>query len=170
MKIFTFFIIVLIVFASGFVLSKYWYSDKSLSEVVEEIKGAVSKGKEKETQKTAEEEMLEVEETSPSVVLESKEDVAEALRAAFMQKYNKTATEVTIDVSKLDGNHAAGGVRFGPETVGGGWFLAAKKDGFWKIVADGNGVVLCTLVEPYDFPVDMVPECFDEATQTMVTF
>ena len=51
----------------------------------------------------------------------------------------------------------------------GGWWLAAKTSGEWVIVADGNGTVLCSDIEDYDFPVSMVPECWDETTQTLVT-
>jgi Zn-dependent protease with chaperone function len=170
MKTFTFFIIILIVFASGFVLSKYWYSDKSIPEIIQEL---TKKPMEEEKEEVTTKEVPVVREsspTTPTVIEYPEEDVIEALQVAFAQKYSKSASEVTVTMSKLEAAYASGGVRFGPETVGGGWFLAAKRDGSWKVVADGNGVVLCSLVEPYDFPTSMVPECFDEVTQTMVTF
>ena len=52
--------------------------------------------------------------------------------------------------------------------IGGGMFYAAKVGGEWKIAWDGNGTVTCDDIEPYNFPVSMITECWDEASMSMV--
>jgi len=83
-------------------------------------------------------------------------------------KYSKSIGEVDLTITQLTTNHAWGSVKFLGE-MGGGWFLAAKVSGNWLIVADGNGTIDCPVIEPYNFPTSMVSECFDAATQTVIT-
>lgn len=42
--------------------------------------------------------------------------------------------------------------------------LAAKVNGTWKLIWDGNGTISCASIDPYNFPVSMVPECWNETT------
>jgi len=91
----------------------------------------------------------------------------EMIKTAFSEKYSKSLDDVNVVISKNDGEFAQGGVSFSGE-MGGGWFLAAKVDDEWVIVADGNGSVMCADIEDYDFDTNMVPECYDEATQKIV--
>jgi len=91
----------------------------------------------------------------------------ELLTEAFAQKYQKAKEQVTVTIKENDGNYVSGGVKFEGE-IGGGWFLAAKQNGQWTIVADGNGTVMCSSIESYDFPVSMVPECWDEVSGKLV--
>ena len=84
-----------------------------------------------------------------------------ALKKAMADRHHKNENETIITISKNNGTHAAGGVRFEGE-ISGGWFLAAKRGNEWVIVADGNGTVSCEVIEPWRFPADMVPECVDK--------
>ncbi|XOB40381.1 MAG: hypothetical protein ACKKMR_03680 [Candidatus Nealsonbacteria bacterium] len=89
----------------------------------------------------------------------------EAVKKLLAEKYNKKMAEVTINISQETENHVKGGVVFqpgGPENSG--MFLAAKENGSWKLVHDGQGAIPCLDIEPYNFPVYMVIECFDEET------
>lgn len=90
------------------------------------------------------------------------------LKAAFANKYNKPVANAEVTISKNTGVYASGGIKFTGE-ISGGWFLAYKQGGNWTIVADGNGTVMCASITPYNFPVDMVPECWDEATSKLIT-
>jgi|GEM_PF-929358 len=92
----------------------------------------------------------------------------EAIRQAFADKYSRNLEDVSVTITENTGQYANGGVRFAGE-ISGGWWLAAKVAGAWKIVADGNGSVMCSNIEDYDFPTSMVPECWDEATSQLVT-
>lgn len=104
---------------------------------------------------------------SASPKVQGKTDL-ELISQAFADKYDRPVSEVKVTISKQQTPYVSGGVTFGAET-GGGWFLAYKKSGSWIIVADGNGTVPCEAIEPYDFPVSMVPECWDEATSKLIT-
>jgi hypothetical protein len=89
------------------------------------------------------------------------------IKQAFAEKYSRDISEVDISIDKNTGTYANGLVKFAGE-ISGGWFLAYNDNGLWIIVADGNGTVMCEDIEPYNFPTDMVPECWDEDTMTLV--
>jgi hypothetical protein len=91
----------------------------------------------------------------------------EGIKNAFAVKTGKPASSVVVTVSQNTGTHAKGGISFDGE-MGGGWFLAYKKTDGWIIVADGNGTISCSAIEPYTFPTNMVPECYDEKNDTVV--
>lgn len=92
----------------------------------------------------------------------------EAITKAMATRHNRPVNEVDLTVNKNTGNHASGLVKFDGD-ISGGWWLAAKDNGEWVVVADGNGTVLCDDIDSYNFPTDMVPECWDETTQTLIT-
>lgn len=100
------------------------------------------------------------------IVEETKSDL-EQIKEAFAEKYNRSVEEVDASIDNNTGTYANGLVRFAGE-IGGGWWLAYNNGDGWIIVADGNGSVLCDDIESYDFPTDMVPECWNEATSTLI--
>jgi len=96
-------------------------------------------------------------------VFEENKEVA--IKNLFAAKYDKEVSEITININQETENHIRGEVEFEPGDPGNlGGFLVAKKNGGWELVYDGNGVIFCSLIEPYNFPVDMVVECYDEET------
>jgi len=103
----------------------------------------------------------------PTVTLAAKSDL-QLISEAFGEKYGKPAGDVDVNISENTGTYVKGGVRFAGE-LGGGWFLAFNDGSGWIIVADGNGSVMCADIEGYNFPVSMVPECWDKATSSIVT-
>lgn len=104
--------------------------------------------------------------TSQSMKPKSDKEV-EAITKALALKHNKSVNETRISVSQNTGTHATGSVSFEGE-AGGGMWLATTEQGIWTIVFDGNGVVPCADIAPYNFPVDMVPTCFDEGVGDIV--
>ena len=109
-----------------------------------------------------EEEVVESEVATEEAVIVEEEDLGAIFGAAFEEKYNKTAGSAEVTITTVEGDYVSGGVKFAGE-IAGGWFLGAKDEGSWVIVADGNGTVLCDDIEPYDFSTEMVPGCWDEA-------
>lgn len=89
------------------------------------------------------------------------------VQEAMAKRHNRTVADTQISISKNNGTHIWGSVKFGDE-MGGGWFLAYKKDGTWIIVDDGNGTIECSTIAPYNFPVDMVSECWDSQQQKSI--
>lgn len=111
-------------------------------------------------------EVIPTPEETPSEEEGTKSDL-EQIREAFAEKYNRSVSEVDATIDNNTGTHANGLVRFAGE-IGGGWWLAYNDGTGWIIVADGNGSVLCDDIEGYNFPTNMVPECWDEATNTLI--
>jgi cytoskeletal protein RodZ len=99
--------------------------------------------------------------TEPSPTTNTQSDL-DQIRSAMASKYSKNPEDVIINISANNSTHARGGVSFAGE-MGGGWFLAAKDaSSQWQIVDDGNGTIMCSIIEPYDFPTTMLSECVDD--------
>lgn len=88
---------------------------------------------------------------------------------ALSQKNNWDVSRVELNVATVEGNFAKGDVKFKGEMGGGLWF-AAKVNGTWKIVYDGNGMITCDQLSNYqNFPKDLIPVCFDKQTEKILT-
>lgn len=97
------------------------------------------------------------------------ENTVELIKQALIKKNNWTNFEVEVTINKNDGTYASGSVKEKESEVGGGYFFAKKVNGEWKIVADGNGSITCASLVPYpDYPVSLIPECYDEKTSTTI--
>ena len=83
------------------------------------------------------------------------------IKQAFADKYQKKISDINLKVSQNLGGLAQGTVSFKGEN-GGGWLLAAKKNGSWLVVQDGNGYVSCEAIAPYNFPQSMIPICVNK--------
>lgn len=92
--------------------------------------------------------------------------IVTAVRAALIAEHGPDAGTLNITVSKISGDFAQGGAS---ASGGGGMWFAAKVKGAWRLVWDGNGTISCTSVNPYNFPVSMIPECWDDAMKKNVT-
>lgn len=82
------------------------------------------------------------------------DDDASALRRALAAHFDVSPDEIDFSIAKQTEEHTIGGLP-------GAYFLAAKEEGAWVIVYDGQATPACGEIAPYDFPVDMVPECLD---------
>jgi hypothetical protein len=81
-------------------------------------------------------------------------------------KHGNSAKELNITVNSVNGDYAKGEAS---GTGGGGIWFAAKVDSVWKLVWDGNGSIQCSDIAPYpEFPISMIPECYNEVTQKVV--
>lgn len=78
------------------------------------------------------------------------------LKGAFAYKYGINANDVVITISESTATHTRGMVNMNGE---GGIFLAARGNGSYTIVHDGNGAIMCSVVAPYDFPAYMINDC-----------
>lgn len=104
---------------------------------------------------------------APTAPAEETKSDLEQIKEAFAERYSKQLADVTVTIDENTGTYANGGVKFAGE-IGGAWWLAYNDDSDWIIVADGNGSVMCADIEDYNFPTSMVPECWDEDTDTLI--
>jgi hypothetical protein len=80
-----------------------------------------------------------------------------AIREALADRLGAKVDDLTIVIDQNTDTHAKGG-------VDNGFFLAAKVNGEWQIVADGQAMPDCQVLDQYRFPPSMVPECSDSNT------
>ncbi|HRY52685.1 MAG TPA: hypothetical protein P5089_02425 [Candidatus Portnoybacteria bacterium] len=80
-----------------------------------------------------------------------------AIKQILAAKYPKYAQTLSVKISQEAEDFARGSVSFAPGAPG-GLFLAAKVNGQWQVVHDGNGQIPCTL-SSYGFPANMLADC-----------
>jgi hypothetical protein len=103
--------------------------------------------------------------STPNTASES-DTLITAIKAALIAKHGSGAATLNVTASKIVSDFAQGGVS---DEGGGGMWFAAKVDGIWKLVWDGNGQINCSDIAPYPtFPKDMIPECWDTVMEKIV--
>ena len=91
-----------------------------------------------------------------------------SIKQAFIKKYPEQNWENTmIQILESTGKHARG-LLGGAVTADSGYWYATKTAEGWRIVADGNGAITCTDIEPFDFPVFMIAQCWDSETESLI--
>ncbi len=88
---------------------------------------------------------------------------SELIRQALFKKNNwPENNSIAVTISFNDGRYAKGTVA---SQGGGGYVFAAKVNGAWQIVTDGNGVISCSALTAFpDYPTTLIPECYDQST------
>jgi putative hemolysin len=88
---------------------------------------------------------------------------SEKIRQALVAK-GLDLTGMEVIIHKHLGKYISGGVVPVSRLGGGGYVFAVKDEGGdIKIVADGNGAIMCSMLEEYsDYPAYLIPECIDE--------
>jgi len=89
------------------------------------------------------------------------DDDASALRRTLAARFGVSPDEIVFVITEQTEEHATGGLP-------GGYFLAAREEGTWVIVYDGQATPSCAEIAPYNFPGDMVPECLDAENNLVV--
>jgi hypothetical protein len=80
---------------------------------------------------------------------------------AIADYLDQPVDQLEIHVTDIAGIYAYG-------FIDNGYFLAVKQNGAWQYVHGGQTNPYCRDVEPYDFPLKMVPECMDNNDQLVV--
>lgn len=103
---------------------------------------------------------------SPEIQLSEEDALAAIIKEVLDEKYSSGSADLSVSVSEIDGEYAYGTVS--EDGFGGGWY-AARLNGFWTLVWDGNGQIDCVEISPYpEFPKSMIPECWDASTSAVV--
>lgn len=103
----------------------------------------------------------------PSLAADESSSLIPIIKQALVAKHGNTANELNITVSQIQGTYAKG---MASATGGGGLWFAAKVNGNWTLVWDGNGIIECATVKGYpEFPKAMIPSCFDTVKNDIVT-
>lgn len=86
------------------------------------------------------------------------------IKQAVYDKLGTSESDIKVEIEKIEGDYAKGYSHSAKEESGGGFFIAVKKSGTWKVIADGNGVIECSVTEEYNVPSTIVGECYDSST------
>ncbi|MBT4349955.1 hypothetical protein HOD19_04245 [bacterium] len=87
---------------------------------------------------------------------DEREELNSILEHVFAYDHGISVENVSVKVLQQSYEHVRGFVNLNGE---GGMFLAAKRDGDWTIVHEGNGAIMCSVVTPYNFPFYMIGDC-----------
>lgn len=103
---------------------------------------------------------------APSPTPNEEDFLKAAVKAALVAKRGQDASSLNISVTKVEGSYASG---MASSTGGGGLWYAAKINGNWNLVWDGNGTISCSDLTPYpNFPTSMISQCWNSVSQTIV--
>lgn len=98
-----------------------------------------------------------------TIVMPTIDDVV-LITKALAQKTGLSEDAITVTISKHIGDYARGGIVEKTSEVGGAQWFAAKKNGAWVIVHDGQDYPKCSSLVGYSFPKEILDSCLDEAT------
>lgn len=99
---------------------------------------------------------------TPTPTVDETSIIISAIKQALVAKHGPDASNLTITVSKIIGDYSSGGAS---EQGGGGMWFAAKVNGLWKLVWDGNGTIDCQDLANYpNYPVSLISECYNPQT------
>lgn len=102
----------------------------------------------------------EVETPTPTPAKSDQDLIDEALAS----KFSTDASNITLSISKKSDASAYGSFTIEDQQEG-GYFVAVKDGDSWKIIADGNGTIECSILDQYNVPNTVVAECYDSNTQ-----
>lgn len=109
----------------------------------------------------------EITPTGTPTATDDNEVLIAAVRKGLVAEHGQAAAGMTITVSKVEGEYAKG---MASEQGGGGIWFAARLNGTWTLVWDGNGVIDCNSVSPFpEFPADLIPECLASGSGKLIT-
>jgi hypothetical protein len=95
------------------------------------------------------------------------EVIINTIKQAIIEKRGESASALTYRITRVEGDYATGSAS---SEHGGGMWFAAKGNGQWQLVWDGNGIITCTEIEPFpSFPTSFIPECYDETSGSLLT-
>jgi hypothetical protein len=93
----------------------------------------------------------------------------EAIKGLLDKKYGNDPKTTSLTISNNEGDYAKGGYGMSDPQGGGGLWFAAKVDGNWEIVYDGNGIITCDRLNNYpNYPVSFIPECWNSNLNKMI--
>jgi hypothetical protein len=84
-----------------------------------------------------------------------------AIKSLFAEKYKKDVSDITVVITQGSEDHLRGLVTIEPGgNENSGMFLVARSNEEWVLIFDGQGSYSCEMVQEYDFPEDMVGDCY----------
>ena len=100
--------------------------------------------------------------------VELEDNLDSVIKEHLSSKFNKDMEDISVLSLQSDGSFARGAV--GLKDFEGEVSVLAKKVGkTWEVLFSGTDLVPCNIVDPINFPENIMPECWDETTGQMNT-
>jgi hypothetical protein len=91
---------------------------------------------------------------------------------AYMQKVKDSgqyapesyfSKDLYVKADKIVGNYLSGTMLVGgSQNISTPYFLATKQNGKWIVVHNGQDIPICSAIEPYKFPHEIISSCYDD--------
>lgn len=108
----------------------------------------------------------QTENLTPTPTVDETSAIITAVRKGLIAEHGSDASSLNITVANIEEVYASGQAS---AQGGGGMWYAAKVNGVWNLVWDGNGQIQCSSLTNYpNFPTNMIPECWDDKTQQLI--
>lgn len=119
---------------------------------------------------TTSEEISTVLDMSPNTKTEDNGDtLILSLKEAFTRKYNRDTSNTHIFIDDLVDSFIKGSVDFDNSGHTAAFYAYKSSDSdIWQIATVENGIVACTDIDPYNFPVSIIPQCYSYSSGTVV--
>lgn len=91
----------------------------------------------------------------------------QAIKQALLAKLGWPEAEMEFSLSQNTGQFAQGSLKRTTEQGGAAWFAAKDASGKWVIAFIGNGIPMCSEVDPFNIPTDWISHCMDASYNTI---
>ena len=103
---------------------------------------------------------------SPDATQNEETKLENEIKEQILAESESDGSSLKVSVSEVSGDYAKG---MASDDGGGGLWFAAKVNGSWKLVWDGNGIIFCSDLTGYpNFPASMISECYDQKTDQLI--
>lgn len=108
---------------------------------------------------------------SPTISLPTptpdREEIIRQVHQSLLEKNESFPPGLKVFLSRTTTGYASGSYQT-TEPLESGWWLAANQGEGWLVVVSGQANILCRYLDGYDFPVSIVPECYDETSGNVI--
>ncbi len=103
---------------------------------------------------------------SPDAMQDDEIKLEDVIKEQILADSESDGSALKVSVSQVSGDYAKG---MASDDGGGGLWFAAKVNGEWELVWDGNGIIFCSDLTGYpNFPASMISECYDQKTDQLI--
>lgn len=91
------------------------------------------------------------------------------IKESLAKKHDLSTENMEVNITERIDNYASGHVQFDVnQPAGASVWYGVKENDSWTIAFDSNGFPLCSEIEPYDFPAELLESCIDDETEDLI--
>jgi len=90
------------------------------------------------------------------------------LKQAFAAKYSKDISSIFVNIESQVDDFIKGSVDFDNSGYAATFYAVKSDNSSWNIIAVENGVISCSIIDPYSVPSSLIPQCYSYSSGTVV--